>query len=94
MFGVSYYFYLLWTLAQAGYYSVFGRMMWLPDILYAGEGAGFLGDVLASFGALWWVGGILLIGLGVFLIVKFPDAERGFWKRIPFGITALAAVGR
>ena len=37
-FGVTYYFFALWTLAQTGYYIVFGRMMWLSDIFYAGEG--------------------------------------------------------
>ena len=49
IFGVLYYFILLWTLAQAGYYQVFDKMMWFSTIGYAGEGAAFLGDVLYYF---------------------------------------------
>ncbi len=92
LFGVSYYFYLAWTLAQTAYHCVFGRMMWLPDVLYAGEGAGFIDDVLAEFPVIWWVGGVLLIGLGVFLIRKFPDTQGTFWRRIPFCATAVVGV--
>ena len=76
-FGITYYFYLVWTLAQTGYYRVFDRMLWVSDIFYAGEGAGFIGDVLASFSALWWIGGVLLIGLGVMLLWVFPKVGRG-----------------
>ena len=59
-YGITYYFFLLWTLAQTGYYSVFNRMMWLSDVFYAGEGADFLTDVLGAFPPVWWIGGVLL----------------------------------
>lgn len=91
VFGVFYYVSVLWSLAQCGYYMVFGRMMWLTDIFYAGEGAPYMGDVLAGFPALWWLGGIALLSLGVLLIWKFPKAEFG-WFRIPCAIVAVAAV--
>lgn len=91
-FGISYYFFLAWTLAQTAYHAVFSRMMWLSDILYAGEGAGYLGDVLAAFPVLWWIGGAILIALGVLLIWKFPKAESGLWWRLSFGLTAIAAI--
>ena len=55
VFGILYFTYLLWVLAQAGYYLVFGKMMWLSTIMYAGEGAGFLGDVLSGYPFFWWV---------------------------------------
>lgn len=93
-FGISYFFFLLWTLAQIGYYCVFNRMMWLSDILYAGEGAAFIGDVLNSFPPLWWIGGILLLGLGVLLIVKFPQSPRKAIFRLPYlAVSVLAVVG-
>ena len=91
-FGISYYFYLAWTLAQTGYYRVFGRMMWLSDIFYAGEGADYLGDVLGAFPAVWWIGGVLLLGLGVLLIWKFPKVQRGFSWRLAFCVTGTIAV--
>lgn len=82
-FGVTYYITLLWALAQVAYYSVFGRMMWLTDIGYAGEGAPFLGDIISKFPVLWWVGGIILLTLGGLLIWRFPKADR-FVLRMPY----------
>ena len=84
-FGISYYFYLLWTLAQSGYCAVFGRMMWLGDIFYAGEGADYFGDVLGSFPPVWWIGGILLLAAGVMLILFFPKGKWTPWRRLPNG---------
>ncbi len=80
-FGVTYGFFLLWTLAETAYHSVFNRMMWLGDIVYAGEGAGFLGDVLASFPVIWWFAAPLLIALGVVLIKYFPKTYKCVWLR-------------
>ena len=82
-FGITYYFYLVWTLAQTGYYRIFNRMLWFSDIFYASEGAGFLGDVLASFSALWWIGGAVLIGLGVLLLLIFPKFGWKLEYKIP-----------
>ena len=47
-FGITYYAALLWTLAQAAYNSVFSRMMWLTDVAYAGEGAGYAGGITSA----------------------------------------------
>lgn len=91
-FGVTYGFFLLWTLAETAYHSVFNRMMWLGDIVYAGEGAGFLGDVLASFPAAWWIGAPLLIALGVMLIKHFPKPCKNIWLRSSYALVAVAAV--
>lgn len=91
-FGISYYFYLAWGLAQTGYYSVFGRMLWLQDIFYAGEGAQFFGDILGAFSWLWWLGGLLLLALGVLLIWKFPKAAPGFGYKITGLAISIACV--
>ena len=91
-YGITYYFFLLWTLAQTGYYSVFNRMMWLSDVFYAGEGADFLTDVLGAFPPVWWIGGVLLIGLGAVLIWKFPGGIVGFLPRLPFLSLAVVCV--
>ncbi len=92
VFGVTYYFSLLWMLAQTGYYSVFGKMMWLTDMFYAGEGVGYFGDVLGGFSLLWWIGGFLLLGTGALLIWRFPDPVKGIIRRIPNVILAVLAV--
>lgn len=91
-FGISYYFYLLWTLAQTGYYQVFHRMMWLTDVFYAGEGAGFFDDVLGTFPLIWWLGAAVLIGVGVLVLCHFPVTGRKFWRRMPYMVTAAVAI--
>lgn len=90
-FGVTYFFMLLWTLAQVAYRSIFSRMMWLTDMGYAGEGAGYLGDILSSFPVLWWIGGFLLLGTGVILIWKFPR-NLGMWWQISYIAFPLFAI--
>lgn len=92
VFGITYYFFLLWALAQTGYCRLFNRMMWLTDIFYAGEGADYLGGVLGAFPAKWWIGGIVLIGVGVLLIWKFPKGPKRFYYRIPYGAAAIVAI--
>lgn len=89
VFAILYYVFLLWTLAQAGYYQVFDKMMWLSTVAYAGEGAAFLGDVLANFPFLWWLGMLLMIFLGIFLLRNFPSVPTKFLFRIPFLLTGV-----
>lgn len=78
-FGILYFVMLLWTLAQAGYYQVFDKMMWLSTIGYAGEGAAFLGDVLSYFPFFWWVGMISMIAIGVLTLWKYPNLPKKQW---------------
>jgi len=91
-FGITYYFFLLWTLAQTGYCRMFGRMMWLMDVVFAGEGADYIGGVLSAFPPVWWIGGIVLIGLGVLLVWKFPVTGKRFLYRVPFSLATVAAI--
>ena len=92
-FGITYYLTLLWTLAQVGYYSVFGKMMWFTDIGYAGEGVPFLGDVFGMFPGMWWVGGLLLLGLGGVLIWKYPKDQKWVWKLSYLCYTVVTIIG-
>ena len=92
-FGVLYYVVLLWALAQAGYYEVFGKMMWLSTIAYAGEGAGFLGDVLLGFPFLWWIGLILMVALGITLLRYFPYPAKLRWRAVYLPIAGIFVAG-
>ena len=80
VFGITYFFMLLWTLAQSAYDGVFNHMMWLTDIGYAGEGAGYIGDIVDNFTAVWWIGGLLMLATGAILIWKFPKSLGLGWK--------------
>ena len=91
-FGVTYFFALLWTLAQTGYYSVFGKMMWLSTIGFAGEGATFLGDIISAFPVIWWIGGLLLLASGIVLIWKFPKPNAKILVRLPLVLVPAAMI--
>lgn len=94
VFGIVYYLCLLWSLAQMGYYQVFGKLMWLSSALLAGEGAHFIGDVLRSFSLLWWIGGAVLILAGVPVLRFFPKAERSRVRRFfCLAVAAMSAAG-
>ncbi len=75
-FGILYFISLLWALAQAGYYQVFEKMMWLNTVAYAGEGATFLGNVLRGFPLSWYLWGLLAIGFGVCILLFYPRPDR------------------
>jgi len=89
-YGISYAVIFAWTLAQTGYDQTFGKMMWLTDMFFAGEGAVFFGDVLATYSAFWWLGGAGLLVLGVLAICIWPDWKKTAAWRI--GAAAAAAV--
>ena len=84
IFGILYYSILLWTLAQAGYYQVFDKMMWFSTIGYAGEGATFLKDVLYYFPFRWWLSLLIMISLGVVIIRFYPKPAPKFCWRTPY----------
>ena len=91
-YGILYSFIILWVLAQAGYYQVFNKIMWLSTIGYAGEGAVFLTDVLSQFPLLWWIGALLLIGAGVFVIKQFPQTPAKLRFRLPYLLGSAACI--
>ena len=92
VFGIVYYFILLWTLAQAGYYQVFDKMMWFSTIGYAGEGATFLGDVLYYFPFRWWASLLVMLGIGVVVIRFFPAPSAKYLFRVPYVVCSIACI--
>lgn len=81
-FGVTYFAFVGWTLAQTGYDCVFGNIMWITDSFYASEGFGFLADVLGSFPLHWWLGAVFLIAVGVLILKFFPRFPKTVDGRI------------
>lgn len=73
-YGIAYFLALIYAGFQTGYYVMFGQMMWLSDFRYASEGADYI-SVLLSYPALWWIGLLALIAIGVILLWKFPRWE-------------------
>ena len=82
VFGILYYLAALWTIAQVGYYQIFGKLMWFTSTQFAGEGAEFVGSILSNFTTGYWANSIVLIALGVVSLVFYPKTARNHWVRI------------
>lgn len=92
VFGITYYIFTLWTIAQAGYFQVFDKMMWISAILYAGEGAVFLGDVLRSFTPIWWITSVLMLVIGYVFIRFYPRNTGKILFRLPYLLLAAVMI--
>lgn len=88
-YGLTYFFISLWTIAQTGYDQMFSKLMWLTDIRYAAEGAGYI-NVLLGFSWLWWISIPILITAGVLNIIHLPQWRRGPWS---YSLCGLAFAG-
>ena len=92
-YGVTYLLALVYAGFQTGYFIMFEQMMWITEFLYAAEGSDYA-SVLLSYPIFWWIGILVLIGLGALLIVKYPHRPVGPVKKVAAGILAVAcAVG-
>lgn len=91
-FGLTYCVCLCWTLAQTGYFQVFGKLMWLSDMRYVSEGSHYFDTVLASFPVLWWVGAGVFLALGVLGVLWMPKGRRSLRLRLGWGLVSAAAV--
>ena len=93
LYGILYFLFLVYAGFQTGYYILFSEMMWLSDFRYASEGADYA-DVLLSYPLFWWLGLLVLILLGVFLILKYPRRPAAPGIRFCCALLAvLASVG-
>lgn len=90
-FGIVYFLLAGWTIAQCGYFLVFGKLMFVSTVFFAGEGAGYLGDILADFPAVFWISLVALLATGVLLIWFFPKKQPKLTLRLPYlAVTAIS----
>ena len=82
VFGILYYLAALWTIAQVGYWQIFGKLMWFTSTQFAGEGAEFVGSIMSNFTTGFWVYSLVLIALGVAVLVFYPKTARNHWVRL------------
>ena len=88
-FCVTYGMAILYTAAQTGYYIMFRQMMWVVEFRYASEGSEFF-SVLLQYPWIWWGFMLLLVGIGTFIVIKFPCRKRKLWLSISGILLALS----
>lgn len=90
-YGITYFFTALWAMAQTGYEQMFGKLMWLTDIRYAAEGAGYI-NVLLGFSWIWWLGIPILLAIGVLCLIYLPRWRKGSWSYSLCGLAVSVSV--
>lgn len=91
VFGLVYGLSAIYAVVETGYYILFKEMMWLSDFRYASEGSDYF-SVLLSYPVHWWLGILVLIGLGVAAVWLFPKGKYN-WKQTVAAIVLFALAG-
>ena len=91
VFGLGYGMCAIYAVVESGYYILFKEMMWLSDFRYASEGSDYF-SVLLSYPIHWWLGILVLIGLGVAAVRLFPRGKYN-WKQTVAAIVLFALAG-
>lgn len=90
-YGLTYFLFYAYTVAQTGYYLLFREMMWLSDFRYASEGSDYF-DVLLQYPLSWWIFLVGLLVLGIFILVRFPRRSRGLKRSLLEGVVTGACL--
>lgn len=93
VYGLIYYVMMVYAVAQAGYYQIFGKMMWLTDIRYAGEGAEFAGSVFAFLTRGFYISIGMMLVIGAVGIALIPPGRRRWPHRAACAAVIAAACG-
>ena len=91
VFGVLYFVLMAYAIAQAGYYQIFGKMMWLTDIRYASEGAEFANSVFDFLSKGFYISIVLMIAIGVVGVKLVPPTRRRWYHRVTCAAIIVAA---
>lgn len=89
-FGLLFAASMVYSVGQTGYYLLFSEMMWLSEFRYANEGADYL-DIILNYPPEWFLEILLLLVLGVFLLVRYPEREGRAPEKIAAGALAVVA---
>ena len=78
---------MVYSVGETGYYLLFSEMIWLSEFRYANEGANYW-DVIFNYPILWFLWIALLLGLGIYLVLKYPRVRRKGWHWVLAGCLA------
>ena len=90
-FGISYFVFFAYSVAQTGYFTLFEQMLWVSEFRYASEGSEFF-SVLLQYPIGWWLFLIGLLALGVLLLWKYPRYQWNWKKCTAAGVVAAACI--
>lgn len=75
VFCMLYFPFAVYAIIQAGYYRIFGKFMWLTDLLYLRDGAEFAGSVFDYLSVGFVAACVLLLAWGVAACILRPKTQ-------------------
>lgn len=81
LFALIYYIFMAYAIAQTIYYFIFGKMIWLTDIGYAGEGAEFATSIFSFLTKGFYISLVMMLAIGIVGIKLFPTGARRWYHR-------------
>lgn len=82
LYGLVYFIFVVYAVAQSGYYLIFNKMMWLTDLGYAGDGAEFASSVFGFLTKGFYISIVLMLVIGIVGVLLMPKAKRRWFHRI------------
>ena len=81
LYALSFFAFALFSLAQYGYYLIFGKFFFVADLQYMGEGGEYAGFVLSSLNNQFFLLALVLLVTGLISIIIFPDIKKTISKK-------------
>lgn len=75
IFVLLYYVSVIYAIIQTGYFQIFGKFMWLKDLLYLRDGAEFAGSVFSFLSPSFVAASIALLVWGIIAYRLYPQTS-------------------
>lgn len=92
VFVIAYYCAAAYAIIQAGYFQIFGKLMWLKDLLYLRDGAEFAGSVFSFLSPGFVIAAVLLLLFGVIAHKLRPETQPSRVKLLTVCLCIITAV--
>ncbi len=89
LYGVGYFVLAVFACAQVGCSKILGHMIWISDIVHAGEGADYTGTIFSGLNTAFWLASAALLAVGVIGILLMPRFRRRWY--VPLACLAVMA---
>ena len=92
LYGIGYFVLAGFAVAQVACVKILGHMIWLSDIVHAGEGADYTGTITSGLNAAFWLSAVFMIAVGVLGIFAMPRFRRRWYVPLVCVAVALGAM--
>lgn len=92
LFVLFYYLSIVYAIVQTGYFQIFGKFLWLKDLLYLRDGAEFAGSVFSFLSPAFIAAAILLLFWGIPACQLYPQTSCSRKKFLIVSCCVITAV--